>query len=319
MRKQKKLFLLRQMTLALALSFAFLSAFQTEITAQDTDFKPGEKVEYRESDYATEWKEGVVVKILPGNTQVLIRSKPDQYFKEGFEQAYVFSRVRRIANRPASQPTMTNTIDVAKNVDKTNTEIAKTDGKGLMTKEEIFSYLKTNLPKAPDDPIAAEVSKQLVKEIKRRGVEYFKVEDRDIYNVFMRYDPRHDQVVMAIRENYGAPPPQSWLTGAWKMTVVDVGYNYSIGAKAGFLTISKNGTYQWKPGPNDAVINGKWREATDKEMWHQGGAGIVLLKGEGGDDWIARKSTNRELKGDHIDVALLDMTYRSGKRRIGRR
>ena len=318
MRKQKKLSWLKQMMVALTFSFAFLSAFQTEIAAQDTDFKPGEKVEYRESDYATEWKEGVVVKILPGNTQVLIRSKPDQWFKDGLEQAFVFSRVRRIANRPVNQPT-TNANVVEKNTEDAKTETVKTDGKGLMTKEEIFSYLKTNLPKAPDDPNAAEVSKQLVKEIKRRGVEYFKVEDRDIYNVFMRYDPRHDQVVMAIRENYGAPPSQSWLTGAWKMTVVDVGYNYNIGAKAGFLTINKNGTYQWKPGPNDAVINGKWREATDKEMWHQGGAGIVLLKGEGGDDWIARKSTNRELKGDHIDVALLDMTYRGGKRRIGRR
>ena len=306
------------MMLALTFTFSLLSGFQTEIAAQDTDFKPGEKVEYRESDYATEWKEGVVVKILPGNTHVLIRSKPDQWFKDGLEQAFVFSRVRRIANRPVNQPT-TNANVVEKNIDNAKTETAKTDGKGLMTKEEIFSYLKTNLPKAPDDPNAAGVSRELVKEIKRRGVEYFKVEDRDIYNVFMRYDPRHDQVVMAIRENYGAPPSQSWLTGTWKMTVVDVGYNYSIGAKAGFLTINKNGTYQWKPGPSDAVINGKWREATDKEMWHQGGAGIVLLKGEDGDDWIARKSTNRELKGDHIDVALLDMTYRGGKRRIGRR
>ena len=300
---------------AVIVTAACLLATQVQTAAQDKDFKDGEKVEFkmRQSD---PWEEGViVVKMIGDYKQVLVRDK------NGNQTGIGSLTVRRIGDRPATTPPVKTNEDVIANetkVDRTKPKTVNANGKGLMTKQEIFDFLRTRLPKAPNDPNAEEVSRALIEEIKRRGVEYFKVEFNDINNKFVRYSPDHD-IISVIEHNYGAPPSQSWLLGTWNLMVADTGYNYSIGAKAGFLTINKNGTYQWKPGPNDRVINGKWREATAEEMWIQGGAGIVLLNGEGGSDWIARKSVNRSFKGDHIDVALLDMLLRGGKRRTGAR
>ena len=101
------------------------------------------------------------------------------------------------------------------------------------------------------------------------------------------------------------------------MTIVAVGRYGSIGGKAAFLTINKDKTYVWKPGLNDPIVKGKWREATEEEMKLQGGAGIVLLKSESGDDWLVRKAVNPNFKTDHIDVWHLQ--YGGTQRRIGQR
>jgi hypothetical protein len=200
--------------------------------------------------------------------------------------------------------------------------------RGLLTKEELFGRLRSALPGGPGDPNAAAVLDAVIDEIKQRGVQYFKVVPAELYRL-VSPDPKQD-LVSAIEHNYGAPCKPEWLLGTWNLLAVGGPVDYKPGegyvyrqkesaAKSGSLTLNADGTYRWKPGPGEAVISGRWREATPAEMWLQGGAGAVLLDGETGQDWIARRAINRSFKGDYLDVASLDPRFRGGKRRIGKR
>lgn len=206
--------------------------------------------------------------------------------------------------------------------------VATTVSKGLITKEELFSRLRAALPGGPADPNAPAVIGALIEEIKLRGVQYFKLLPAEIYRL-VRPDPKLD-LVAAIEHNYGSPCKPEWLLGTWNLLGVGGPVDYQPGqgyvyrqkesaAKSGSLTLNADGTYRWKPGPDEAVITGTWREATPGEMWLQGGAGAVLLDGESGQDWIARRAINRPFKGAYLDVASLDLRFRGGKRRIGKR
>lgn len=200
--------------------------------------------------------------------------------------------------------------------------------RGLVTREELFSRLRAELPGGPTDPHCLAVLETLIDEIKQRGVQYFKVVPADVYRL-ARPDTKLD-LVAAIEHNYEAPCKPEWLLGTWNLLSVGGPVDYKPGegyvyrqregaAKSGSLTLSPDGTYRWKPGPTEAVITGSWREATPAEMWLQGGAGVVLLDGENGQDWIVRKAINRTFKGDYLDLASLDPRFRGGKRRLGRR
>jgi hypothetical protein len=200
--------------------------------------------------------------------------------------------------------------------------------RGLLTKEELISRLRTELPGGPTDPHCPAVLETLIDEIKQRGVLYFKVVPAEIYRL-VRADAKLD-LVAAIEHNYDAPCKPEWLLGTWNLLGVGGPVDYKPGegyvyrqkeraAKSGSLTLNADRTYRWKPGPSEAVITGSWREATPGEMWLQGGAGVVLLDGETGQDWIARRAINRSFKGEYLDVASLDLRFRGGKRRLGRR
>ena len=308
---------------------------------QDQQFKAGEKVEYKESEYAKEWKEGVVVRILPGNTQLLIRSKPDQWFKDGLEQATALSNVRRIAARSVNDsPANTHSSrppadggagEKADKDDSPTSSPINSKGAGLMTKEEIIEYLRTRVGTDGPHPKKEQVSKELVGMIKRRRVN-FRLPPNDLHQISKvgGNDTTYD-VKSAIQHNYGPPTPSSWLMGTWNMIIVGAtvdtapgdGYIYrqnESAARMGFLSINPNGTYVWKVSAKDPpskYVKGAWRKATAKEMLDQGGEGVVWFKGESGEDWIVTKSTNPYHKGDHITVALLSLTYRGGQRRTG--
>lgn len=205
---------------------------------------------------------------------------------------------------------------------------ATTVSKGLITKEELFSRLRAALPGGPADPNAPAVIGALIDEIKQRGVQYFKLVPAEIYRL-VRRDPKLD-LVATIEHNYDPPCKPDWLLGTWNLLAVGGPVEYKPGegyvyrqkgspAKSGTLTLNPDGTYRWKPGPDESVITGNWREATPTEMWLQGGAGLVLLRGETGQDWIARRAINRSFKGEYLDLAALDPRFRDGKRRIGKR
>jgi len=206
--------------------------------------------------------------------------------------------------------------------------LVATSAKGPLTKDELFSRLRAELPGGPIDPHGPAVVEALIDEIKQRGVQYFKVVPTELHRL-VRTDPKLD-LVAVIEHNYDAPCKPEWLLGTWNLLGVGGPVDYKPGegyvyrqkesaAKSGSLTLNADGTYRWKPGPTEAVISGNWREATPGEMWLQGGAGVVLLDGESGQDWIARRAINRSFKGQYLDLASLDPRYRGGKRRIGRR
>lgn len=59
---------------------------------------------------------------------------------------------------------------------------------------------------------------------------------------------------------------------------------YSFHSAKEALSVSENKTYRWKT-PDKKIITGKWKAAED-------GAGIILMKGYRGVDWVLRNETN---------------------------
>ncbi|HLM60913.1 MAG TPA: hypothetical protein VK308_08925 [Pyrinomonadaceae bacterium] len=302
----------RRIGLLVLLTIILLFIGGIQAFSQKKDYKPGEKIEYLAETYPEEvWEEGVFVKAGYDGSQPIIRQKPDQFHKGGFETAFHWNKIRPLDSGKVKAAPPTNEIKNPK--DKTAPTI---EDKGLMTKAEIIEYLKTGVGTSGPHPKKAQVSKELVEMIKRRGVD-FRLPYTDLHHISQvgGNDSTYD-VQSAIKYNYGAPTKQSWLMGTWDMMSFDVGYNYSVGAKTGFLTINKDKTYTWKP-VNRAIIKGEWREATEEEMKIQGGVGIVLLKGENGDDWLVRKAVNPNFKTDHIDIWHLQAG--GSQRQIGKR
>lgn len=311
---------------ALAALF-ILALMPIESRAQDDEnFKVGERVEYKDSSYPESWKEGTVIKVHPEYKQVVVRwdPRPDYpaYTHNGvstYEQAYSYTDVRHIKAR-TEEKTATNNSGNANEPVNGNNEKKETankaeapgagGGKGLMTKEEILGYMRTHgyingQPK--HDP---QVCKDLVEQIKRRGVvaPIIPGDDSSFINANGCANAEATDVVGATGDNIGPPTKLDWLMGTWNMTVSTVTTYSASFAKLGFLTINANGTYIWKVDPLDPpakYVHGNWRKATPDEMGSYGGAGIVLQKGPEDTDWIVFKYMDQFNKADRIDVRSL--------------
>ena len=291
--------------------------------AQDavSSYKVGERVEYKDRSDYTVWYEGTIVRLVPESEQVVIRYDPRPGYEgfthdgvNSFERAFDMERVRHIKTRPADKPVVENGAPTK----IVPVQPVAGDGKGLMTKEEIIGYMKTNGYVNGQPKYDQQVCMDLIEQMKRRGVkEPFNrgIDDEDPIYKNGCGSPK-DDVVGAAARNLGTPTTLDWLFGPWRLnvfggTVVTApgdGYIHTkneVVGERGFLTINGNGTYTWKvAGDPPANINGTWRNATKKEMGLQGGAGIVLLKGEAGYDWIAFKQMdpNKVHKEDRIEV-----------------
>ncbi len=117
--------------------------------------------------------------------------------------------------------------------------------------------------------------------------------------------------------------PLAWFLGKWDLAIVAPtvdrvhrdGYLYrreEYGAAMGFVDVRADRTYVWKILPGDPAakwLHGAWRPATADEP----GARIVLVKGEGGRDWIVHGSS--AAVGGHDQVRLDD--GKDGLQRIG--
>lgn len=321
------------------LFFIILFAFAPlVIRAQDdaNSYRVGERVEYKASSYPEKWLEGTIVKVTPEYNQVVVRWDPrddyPSYTKNGasiYEQAYNITDVRHIKTRN-DNPTPKN-IKQENPPTKNNPETNQ-NGAGLMTGQEILGYIRANGYANGQPKRDARVCKDLIEQIKKRGVvERLEVGKDDLSPIADNgcFGAEDTDVVKASQLNIGKPTTLDWLDGTWIMYVtggtVDTapgdGYIYRKNestAKLGFLTINADGTYIWKVEPNDPpakYVKGTWRKATAAEMNLQGGAGIVLEKAAEGRDWIAFKYMDPFKKADRIDVQ--DLQYRGSYRRIG--
>ncbi len=92
------------------------------------------------------------------------------------------------------------------------------------------------------------------------------------------------------RENFWT----SFFIGDWRLgetmavnTRTDGVYQrdeYSFHAAKEALVVNENKTYRWKT-MDKKIVTGTWKAAED-------GAGIILLKGYRGADWVLRNETN---------------------------
>ena len=197
-------------------------------------------------------------------------------------------------------------------------EASHAEGDAPFTKQEIIDILKARIGTDGPHPKKEAVNLELRELIKKRGVSfrYSYVDLPDFSKV------GGDSTVRdAIEANFGTPKPQQWLWGEWNVSTTST-RTFSLGDavnKMGFLVIEPDGKYLWKIKADDDAskwIDGKWREPTADEMKWMGGAGVVLLGGEQGYDWIVHRDYTADDGKDWITIAIINsrQTFRSGLR-----
>lgn len=160
-----------------AITIVFCAKVGTD--AQKTDYKPGEKIEYKPNPYKDEWEEGgtFVEKTYDGS-QPVIRFKPDQYFPQGEQKALAdWNQIRPLQAKPQNSRADENQ---AENPGKEN---ITTTGEGLMSQADILNFLKTNLGANPfANPRSEAIKDELAGEIKRRGLDFHFQTVSDFFN-----------------------------------------------------------------------------------------------------------------------------------------
>jgi hypothetical protein len=312
--------------------------FSTLTFAQKKDYKPGEKIEWKSSDYPETWVEATFVRPSTDGRQPIIREMPNEFHKDGFERGTQWDKIRPLSAKTADKaPVITNqnnnSVNDTKAENNRNTSEITTDfGTGLMTQAEVFNFLQTKLGDKPfQNPRRDEIKKELAEMVKQRGLDFRFDSTTDFYSKLSKYIGMTSDVTFPLSYNYGAPTKESWLTGAWQLSKIGAAVDYEknnriyrqgeIGVgNVGALTIKADNTYVWKAANAKDSTSGKWRKATSEEMKYQGGDGIVLLKAKGGEDWIVIHDRSTTLKGDWVNIHQLnwrqikEVGFRNGKK-----
>lgn len=198
-------------------------------------------------------------------------------------------------------------------------EGAPPPGTGLMTQAEILGYLQERIGDNPwTHPQKPQVVEALAAEIRSRGVDFLDEALSDFSDQLRNSGGNESTIPNAIGYNFGPPTAPDWYLGSWDMVIIGspVDYNVGqevrrqgeIGARGGAIQVAADGGYVWKlyaGDPPSAYVRGRWRPATAEEMRYQGGAGIVLLAGKSGDDWLMREDRTSDAGGDDMVVSLV--------------
>lgn len=289
---------------------AILALSSSQALAQKTDYQPGEKIEYKISDYPEVWEEATFLRTSQDGSQPIIRQKPNEFTRDGFQRAATWAAIRPVA-QPADAPTppprpRPTPVPAEPPVDPIPADepaAANDMGVGLMSRADVLAALQT-------------ISKKDVAEmIKSRGLDFrFTSADAGFYSKLSKYGATSD-ITFPLADNFGAPTRQAWLMGSWQLgkigrTVDEEKEDYTLRhgeigvANVGALRLNANGTFAWSSTTAQST-NGQWRVATHEEMKSEGGDGIVLLSAKNGDDWLVTKDRKTGLPGSWIAISEL--------------
>ena len=298
------------------LTIALLFIADIQAIAQKKDYTPGEKIEWKSSNYPETWEEATFVEATPDGTQPIIREKPNQFHKDGFQQATSWAKIRPLS----AKTTYTVPVNDTEADNATTPQTTSNFGTGLMTREQVLRFLQAKIGNKPftDPPREAEFKKELAEMIKRRGLNFrFTSSDTVFWKKLSKYGGLTGELNFPLRDNYGPPTKQAWLMGTWKLGKIGAAVDYvknnrvyrqgEIGVgNIGTLSINSNGTFIWKSVLTTRPKSGKWRKAAKAEMKSQGGDGVVLLKAQSGYAWIVTKDRTTTLKGEWINISELE-------------
>ena len=288
------------------LTIALLFITDTQVIAQKKDYTPGEKIEYKISgSYPEQWEVGTFVRASEDGSQPVIREKPNQYNPNGFQYYSTWDKIRPLSAKTANKVPVN---DTEADNNATTPETTNDFGTGLMTQEQVLSFLQAKIgDKAfTNPPREAEIRKELAEMIKARGVDFRFDSTSDFFQKLAKYGAITSDVSFPLSYNYGEPTKEKELLGAWNLSKVGVYRRGAIGVgNIGTLSLNANGTYVWKSVLKTQPINGKWRKATKEEMTSVGGDGIVLLKAQGEYDWLVTKDRRTTNKGEWINISEL--------------
>jgi hypothetical protein len=253
---------------------------------------------------------------------VLVRQKDWQdgsYKPDGSTRHYTIDKVAKKALPAAAPGTAPAGLGVIKPPVDTAAKAAAIPGDEPLTKEQVLAFVRERVGTDGPHPMREKTCAELRDLIKKRGVD-FKPAATLISELHQAGGDM--SVYYVLQANVGRPPELKWFLDEWDVWLTTrPGFAPSLenGAKFGFVAIEADHKYLWKVGADDPPakwIDGKWREATAEELKYYGGAGIVLLKGEQGEDWIVHKDDNAPRDQEWINIAQLESRQirRGGKR-----
>ncbi|MEO7660526.1 MAG: hypothetical protein ABIV48_13005 [Pyrinomonadaceae bacterium] len=305
--------MLQKIGLLVLMTIALLF-FADQASAQKKDYKPGETIEWKSSGYPETWEEATFVKATPDGSQPIIREKPNEFHKDGFQRGTSWADIRPLSAKPADRATVN---DAEANNNKTASATTTDFGTGLMTQEQVLSFLQTKLGDKPfQNPRREDIKKELAEMIKARGLDFRHESSTEFYRKIAKYGANTSDLDFPLTYNYGEPTKERELMGAWYLGKIGGVVDYvkkgrvyrqnEIGVgNIGTLSLGANGTYVWKSVLTAQPRNGKWRKATKEEMTSEGGDGIVLLKAQGEYDWLVTKDRRTTNKGEWINISEL--------------
>ncbi|MCL4820553.1 MAG: hypothetical protein KJ067_15525 [Vicinamibacteria bacterium] len=288
--------------------------------AQETAFAPGQKVL---AGTGSARQEGVVVR--QDASGVLVRfpmwdGRDDPV--NGPTRHYRPDELRLAGAAPAAPATA---VPRARRV----RVVPSTDGAPL-SQAEILTFLKGRIGSDPwAHPDKPAVVRELAALIRARGVDFRWDTLSAFANELRNSGGNETTIPFHIRANFGSPVAQEWFYGAWDLSKYarslsqqgDRWVERDTVALNGTLQIGADGSYAWDSA--SGAIRGRWRPAVASEMeWRQaGGAGIVLLRGKSGADWLVKEWDPEPLAVESISITLLESeaTQEFGGRRGSRR
>ena len=161
------------------MTIALLFIADIQASAQKKDYKPGEKIEWKSSTYPETWEEATFIEATPDGSQPIIRQKPNEFHKDGFQQATSWANIRPLS---AKFTTKAAVSDTEANNAKTASTATTDFGTGLMTQGQILSFLQAKLGDKPYAPGSVEIKKELAEMIKQRGLDFRYEVLSDFYN-----------------------------------------------------------------------------------------------------------------------------------------
>ncbi len=301
---------------SLVLTTIVLFFIADQASAQEKDYNPGEKIEWKSSGYPETWEQATFVKATPDGSQPIIRQMPNEFHKDGFQQATGWDKIRPFSAKTTNKVL----VNDAEAEDNAIAPPPTNDfGTGLMTQAQIFSFLQAKIGDKAfvNPPREAGFKRELAEMIKARGLDFrFTSSDRVFWDKLAKYGGLTGELNFPLTYNYGPPTKERELMGSWNLGKIGAATTYvkndrvyrqgEIGVgNIGTLLLNANGTYVWKSVLKAQPINGKWRKATKEEMKSVGGDGIVLLKAQGEYDWLVTKDRRTMNKGEWINISEL--------------
>jgi hypothetical protein len=289
-------------------------------------FAEGQPTEYKDG---SQWIEGVVVRMLPGDTQVLIAEKPSTFFPEGFHRAYSLSEVRP-RQAPQAAPGQTpaaqgraGPAQVMQAPPPQNRAAAGAPevpaippGAGLLSEQQILDFARQALgPEPYANPNREAALAQVRDFIKQRGVNFQQTLAFD--NQLGAIGANSVHIWAAIADNYGVAPQLSDYFGNFALTSQNRGSQSArqaggrtvvettdSAARLGSIQISADHTYVWNVLGDGVTLRGTWRELREdeKQAW-EGGPAIWLLNARAGQDYEVRGDRQPGYAG-WIDVGI---------------
>jgi hypothetical protein len=317
-------------------------------------YQKGQSVEYKEGTYSP-WSVGTVEYMTPSGKQVIVRSKPREFYPNGDTKSCDLDMVRPVSGAvqqadpaaaaqndvapaacpqavqqqpAAAQHNVATLPQITKPAAAAAGRTAPASSGPAMTPADVVALFaeKIGNPRQNVWPRNDQVNEEVARVIRSRGVNFdFKINcPQEVTDAINKYEVQ-SKVTGSLRQNWGPPATKNYFFGGWDMSKIGGVTRVQQYIPGYDLVTQEHGALagDLKIWPDHQYewngIKGNWRDATPDEMAlsDKGGAGLVLKDAKMG---VKGKDwivfKHSMTAGDNIEVA--DVLYRGNREYGGR-